>query len=154
MSVCSHTFLSPHAVSSIRSCDYLSASRHQGKRCDLESKNWVCFFVGVIYLFIFREGKGGRKRRRGTSMCGCLSRTHPLLGTWPETQACALTGNRTSDPLVHRLHSVHWATPAGAWVWFLLCALPIHAASNWGSLGLCSDKRLTRLASDCNKSKK
>ena len=26
----------------------------------------------------------------------------PDLGTWPATQACALTGNRTSDPLVHR----------------------------------------------------
>ena len=26
----------------------------------------------------------------------------PLLGTWLATQACALTGNRTSDPLVHR----------------------------------------------------
>ena len=27
---------------------------------------------------------------------------HPLLGTWPATHACALTGNRTRDPLVHR----------------------------------------------------
>ena len=26
----------------------------------------------------------------------------PLLGTWPTTQACALTGNQTSDYLVHR----------------------------------------------------
>ena len=25
-----------------------------------------------------------------------------LLGTWPTTQACALTGNRTGDLLVHR----------------------------------------------------
>ena len=25
--------------------------------------------------------------------------THPLLGTWPATQACALTGNQTRDPL-------------------------------------------------------
>ena len=25
----------------------------------------------------------------------------PLLGTWPTTQACAPTGNRTSAPLVH-----------------------------------------------------
>ena len=30
------------------------------------------------------------------------SRT-PLLATWPATQACALTGNGTGDPLVHRL---------------------------------------------------
>ena len=27
----------------------------------------------------------------------------PLLGTWPATQACALTGNQTSNPLVCRL---------------------------------------------------
>ena len=26
----------------------------------------------------------------------------PLLGTWPETQACARTGNQTGDPSVHR----------------------------------------------------
>ena len=32
-------------------------------------------------------------------MCGCLA---PLLGTWLTTQACVLTGNRTSDPLVCR----------------------------------------------------
>ena len=53
-------------------------------------------FKDFIYLF-FREGKGERKRGRETSMCGCL-----WLGTWPATQACALTRNRTSDPLVHR----------------------------------------------------
>ena len=29
--------------------------------------------------------------------------THPLLGTWPVTQARAPTGNRTGDPLVLRL---------------------------------------------------
>ena len=29
--------------------------------------------------------------------------TRPQLGTWPATQACALTGNRTSDSLVPRL---------------------------------------------------
>ena len=32
-----------------------------------------------------------------------LPLTRPLLGTWSSTQAHALTGNRTSDPLVHRL---------------------------------------------------
>ena len=31
-----------------------------------------------------------------------LPLAHPLLRTWPATQACALTGNRTSDTLVHR----------------------------------------------------
>ena len=55
-----------------------------------------------FYLFIFREGKGGRKRGTKTSMCACLSRA-PYRGTWPTTQACALTGNWTSNPLVQRL---------------------------------------------------
>ena len=32
-----------------------------------------------------------------------LPLTRPQLGTWPATQACALTGNRTSNALVHRL---------------------------------------------------
>ena len=34
----------------------------------------------------------------------CVGASHaPPTGTWPATQACALTGNQTSDPLVHRL---------------------------------------------------
>ena len=32
-----------------------------------------------------------------------LSLVHPLLGTWPATQACALTGDQTGNPLLHRL---------------------------------------------------
>ena len=31
-----------------------------------------------------------------------LPLTHPQPGTWPATQACALTGNRTSDLSVFR----------------------------------------------------
>ena len=31
------------------------------------------------------------------------SHVRPLLGTWPTTQACAMTGNQTGDPLVFRL---------------------------------------------------
>ena len=31
-----------------------------------------------------------------------MSLAHPLLMAWPTTQACALTGNQTSDPLVRR----------------------------------------------------
>ena len=27
---------------------------------------------------------------------------HPLLGTWPATQACAPTGNQSCDPLIYR----------------------------------------------------
>ena len=59
----------------------------------------IYLFIIFIHLY-FREGKGERKRGRETSECGCLCA--PLLGTWPATQARALTGNRTGDPLVHR----------------------------------------------------
>ena len=49
-------------------------------------------------LFIFRER--GRERERNINVW--LSLARPLLGTWPTTQAHALTGNQTSDSLVCR----------------------------------------------------
>ena len=49
-------------------------------------------------LFIFKERGGEGERVRETSPL-----TRPLLGTWPTTQACALTGNQTGDLLVLRL---------------------------------------------------
>ena len=49
-----------------------------------------------IYLFIFREGKGERERQCMVAL------TRSLLETWLATQVCALTSNRTSDPLVPR----------------------------------------------------
>ena len=54
----------------------------------------VFFFKDFIYLFFRERGREGQ-RGRETSMYGCLSRgSHwgaGLLGTWPATQACALT---------------------------------------------------------------
>ena len=41
-----------------------------------------------------------KERERNISIW--LPLTCPLLGTWPATQTCALTGNQTSDPLVRR----------------------------------------------------
>ena len=52
-----------------------------------------------IYLFLER-GEGTEKERRNINVWLPLMR--PLLGTWHATQACALTRNWTSDPLVHR----------------------------------------------------
>ena len=51
-----------------------------------------------FYLFIFRE-KGMEGEREG-NINVWLPLEHPLLRTWPTTQACALTGNQTGDPLV------------------------------------------------------
>ena len=58
------------------------------------------FFKDFI-LFIFRER--GRKGEREGEKHQCVVAPHTLpLQTWPPTQACALTGNGTSDPLVCR----------------------------------------------------
>ena len=46
-------------------------------------------------------GRGERKRGRDINVW--LPLMCPLMGTWPITQACALTRNRTGDPLVCRL---------------------------------------------------
>ena len=59
--------------------------------------------IGLVLFkdFIFREGKGGRKEERNITVW--LPVVCHLLGTWPITQVCALTGNRTSSSLVQRL---------------------------------------------------
>ena len=49
-------------------------------------------------LFIFRDrGKEGER-----NITVRLPLMRPLLGTWPATQACVLSGNRTVNPLIHR----------------------------------------------------
>ena len=62
-------------------------------------KKYTFSFFKDLYLFIFR----GREKERERNINVWLLLVHPLLGTWPATQACALTGNQTSHPLVHRL---------------------------------------------------
>ena len=42
----------------------------------------------------------GREEEREGDIIVWLPLMHPLLGTWPATQACALTGNQTGDSLV------------------------------------------------------
>ena len=65
---------------------------------------WLLEILNI--LFIFREGK------EEGNINVWLPLARPLLGTWPDTQACALTGNRTSNPLVHRpvLNSLSYAS--------------------------------------------
>ena len=61
------------------------------------------FTKNILFIYFLEGGK---------QQC-VVAPPQPPLGTWPATQACALTGNRISDPLVHSPRSVHWATPAG-----------------------------------------
>ena len=63
-------------------------------------KNYLFVYFKDFYLFAFKERKGRRKRERNINvwlLLACLP-----LGTWLATQACALTGNQTSNPLVRR----------------------------------------------------
>ena len=56
-------------------------------------------------------------------MCDCLSRAPPL-GTWPSTQACALAGNQTCDPLVRRPALNPLSHTSQGWVFFFKGTLP------------------------------
>ena len=87
-----------------------------------------CFFFSFVlkffkdfYLFIFRER--GREGERERNIDLWLPPTHPQLGTWPKTQACALTGNRTCNLSVLRpaLSPLNH-TSQGKWL-ILVCAL-------------------------------
>ena len=59
-------------------------------------KTPLCIFK---ILFIFRERRREGERERNISIW--LPLACPLLGTWPTTQTCALTGYQTSDHLLH-----------------------------------------------------
>ena len=62
----------------------------------------VCVLSSRFYLFIL-EREEGRETERERNISVSLPLVCLLLGTWPTTQACALTGNRTGDPSVHEL---------------------------------------------------
>ena len=76
------------------------------------NRNWTAFpgnkisgylslFLSFFLFFIFRQR--GREGERERNINVWLPLSCPLLETWPATQARALTGNRTRDPLVCRL---------------------------------------------------
>ena len=61
----------------------------------------ILIFNDSIYLFL-KRGEG-REKEREINIHVWLPLAHPKLGTWPATQAYALTGNQTNDLLVCRL---------------------------------------------------
>ena len=61
----------------------------------------INFFFYRFYLFILDTGEL-REEKKEQNINVWLRLTSPLLGTWPTIHACALSGNHTSDPLVHR----------------------------------------------------
>ena len=64
----------------------------------LLSKSFLISFFKILFL---ERGEGKEKQRKRNSNVW-LPLVHPHTGTWPASQACALTGNPTGNPLVHR----------------------------------------------------
>ena len=56
-------------------------------------KSNLLIFKKILFYFIFRER--GREGEKARNINVWLPLACPLRGTWPATQACALTGNRT-----------------------------------------------------------
>ena len=54
------------------------------------------------FIYLILEAREWREKERERNSSVWLPLAHPLLETWPATQACALTGNRTCDTLAHR----------------------------------------------------
>ena len=76
----------------------------QGLQYNLCSEKLILLFYflkGFIYLYL--ETREGKEKERERNINVWLPLAHPLLGTWPATQACALPENWTSDPLLRRL---------------------------------------------------
>ena len=69
---------------------------------------WLCLKILLIY---FRQ-RGRKEKEKERNINVWLPLMHLPLKTWPATQACALTGNRTINPLVYSPYSTHWVTPA------------------------------------------
>ena len=76
------------------SCVFLSTFHHLAQPIGIS-------FLLLDFIYLFLERGGRRKKEREMLTCerniNWLSLTCPQLGTWPATQACALTGNQTDQ---------------------------------------------------------
>ena len=59
------------------------------------------YFLKDFICLLLERGEG-REKERERHINMWLPLTCPPLGTWPATQECAQTGNRTGNFLVHR----------------------------------------------------
>ena len=74
-----------------------------GKKCKFLFSFLFILFLFLDFIYLFLERGEGRVKEKMENINVWLPLACPQLGTLPTTQACALTGNQTSDPLVYRL---------------------------------------------------
>ena len=53
------------------------------------NRRYIFYFIKNNLFILFLERGDGKER----DISAWLPLTHPQIGTWPATQACALTGN-------------------------------------------------------------
>ena len=71
------------------------------KEVALEMELYGGDFKDYLFIYFLERGEG-REKEKERNINVWLPLTHPQPGTRPATQACALTGNRNSNPLVLR----------------------------------------------------
>ena len=59
---------------------------------------WIHFFKKKDFIYLLLERREGREKERERNINVWLPLMHPLLGTWPATQAYVLTGNEPHQP--------------------------------------------------------
>ena len=70
----------------------LQAKRTRRKpSCGEKACTLKILFKKKDFIYYQRERGDEKDKERETSMCGCLSCAPNVGGTWPATQACALT---------------------------------------------------------------
>ena len=87
-----------------------NSERHQTRQKETKGKHssfphvcmCMCVYVYILKISFFLERGEGREKDRERNINVWLPRMHPQLGTWPATQARALTGNWTGNPCVRR----------------------------------------------------
>ena len=102
---------------------------------------WAPSVLKIVFIYFQRQGNGGRKRGRETSMCGCLScALHCGPGLQPR-HVPWLGMELVTLLFVPIWRSIHWATPARAWAPFSLkefCNVwwAMQRGSSWFSMKL------------------
>ena len=105
---CSETFRdTPHTHTHRRQTYSLPRTLQLHPACisslPLGCTQWRVFLVFLKdFIYLSLERGEGREKEEEWNINVWLPLVHPVLGTWPATQACALTGIRTSDALVCR----------------------------------------------------
>ena len=81
---------------------------------------WIYFFIYLKrFICLFSHRGEGKEKKRERNINVWLPLMRPLLGTWPATQACALTGSRSSNPLILRpaLNPLSHASQGSIWIY-------------------------------------